>query len=111
MLIIAKQRPLGIGGKGGLAGARQAEEHGRVAALIAFVGGTMHRHDAFAREQEVEIAKDRLFGFARIRRVADQHELAREITGNDGFGIRAVARGISLETRQVHNRELRRETL
>ncbi len=107
MLVVADQRARGVGRQRGLAGARQAEEHGRIV-LIADIGRAVHRHDGFFRQDEVEIGEDRLLHLAGIGGTADQHDAAGEIARNDGLGAAAMALGMGAEGRQVDDRHVGR---
>ncbi len=108
MFIVADQGPVRVGGKGGLAGARQAEED-RGVAFGTHIGGAMHRHDALQRQQVVQEGEDRLLHFTGIGRSADQHDLAGQVAGDDGFGAAAVTLRIGLEARQIDDRHFRNE--
>ena len=107
VLVVANQGAVGIGRERGLAGAGEAEEHGRLAGFVG-VGGAVHRHDVLGRQHIVEIGEHRLLHLARIGRAADQHDAAREIAGDDGGRAGAVAGGIGLEARQVDDGEIGR---
>ena len=100
VLVVAEQRALGVGRQRRLAGARQAEEDGRIV-LVADIGRAMHRHDVVRGQDEVEIGEDRLLHLAGVARAADQNDLAREVDRDDGLGAAAVALGIGAERRQV----------
>ena len=98
MLVIADQRARRIGGERGLAGAREAEEHGAVA-LGADIGGAMHGHHALLGQQVVEHGEDRLLHLARILRAADEDEAVGEVERDHRLAARAVAGGVGLEGR------------
>ena len=100
MLIVADQRAAGVGAERGLAGARQAEEHGRVA-LRADIGRAMHWHDPLGREQIVEQAEHRLLHLTSISRAANQDQLFGEIDRDHRLAARAVARRIGAEAGQI----------
>ena len=108
MLVVADQRAVRVGGKRGLAGAGEAEEDRRVA-VLAGVGRAMHRHDLFRRQQVVENGEHRFLHLARIARAADQHDLAREVAGDDRLAARAMPLGVGAERRQVDDRQFRDE--
>ena len=67
----------------------------------------MHRHNAFRRQNVVEIRENRLLHLARISRTADQNDLAGKIAGDDRFGPATVPLRIGLEARQIDDRHLR----
>ena len=111
VFVIADQHARGIGRQRGLAGARQAEEDGAVVGVAdGVVGGTMHRHDALFRQQIVQQREDRLLVLARIGRVADQDQLAREVQRDHRLAAAAVAHRIGPEARQVDDGIFGRET-
>ena len=82
MLVVADEGAVRIGRERRLAGAGEAEEDRRVA-VAAGVGRAMHRHDLLRRQEVVEDGEHRLLHLARIARAADQHDLAREVAGDD----------------------------
>ena len=90
MLVVADQRAFRIGRERGLAGAGEAEEQ-RDVARGADVGRAVHRHHAFGRQIIIERGEDRLLHLAGIAGAADQHDLAREIDGDDRLAAAAVA--------------------
>ena len=104
VLVVADQRAVRIGRERGLAGAGEPEEQRHVA-VVADIGRAVHRHHALRRQVEVERGEDRLLDLARIGRVADQDDLAREVDRDDGVGAHAMALGIGLERRQVDDGE------
>ena len=112
MFVVADQGAVGIGRQGGLAGARQAKEHGGIHRVaIGVVGRTVHRHDALFWQQVVEHAKDGFLVFARVFGVADQDQLLVEIHRDHGFGAAAVARRVGLEAGAVDDCEIRGEAV
>ena len=100
MLVIADQRAAGIGGKGGLPRARQAEED-RALAVRADIGRTVHRHHALRRQQVVEQAEHALLHLARILGVADQDELFGDADRDHRVAAAAVPFRVRLEAGQV----------
>ena len=108
VLVVADQRAVGIGGERGLAGAGEAEEQRNVA-VLADIGGAMHRHHALRRQIEIERGEHRLLHLAGVGGIADQDDLPGEVDGDDGFGAHAVALGVGLEARQVDDRQVRDE--
>ena len=105
MLVVADQGAMRIGRERRLAGAGEAEEDRRVA-VLAGVGRAMHRHDVLRRQDVVEEGEHRLLHLARIARAADQHDLAREVAGDDGLAARAMPLGIGAERRQIDDRQI-----
>ena len=108
MLVVTDKRARGIGRKRGLAGARQAEEHGGIT-LGADVGRAVHRHHALGGQQVVEDAEDRLLHLARIGGAADQDQLLGEVHRDHGLAAATVTLGIGAEAGQVDDRVFRRE--
>ena len=106
VLVIADQRAVRIGGERRLAGAGEAEEDRRIA-VLADVGRAMHRHDLFRRQEVVEDAEHGFLHLARIARAADEHDLARQVAGDDRLASRAMPLGIGAEGRQIDDRQLR----
>ena len=105
VLVVSDQRALGVGGQRRLAGARQAEEHGRVA-VRPHVGGAVHRQHVGLREQVVHHGEDRLLDLARVARAADQHHPAAEIEDDEYRGVRAVDLGVRVKAGALNDREL-----
>ena len=105
MLVVADENARRIRRERGFAGAGQAEKHGCVARLIG-IGRTVHRHDLGFGQHEIEIGEHRFFHFTGIGGAADQHDLAGEITGDNGFGAAAVTLRVCFEGGQVDNREV-----
>ena len=106
MFVVADERALRIGGECRLAGAGEAEED-RGVAVGAYVGRAMHRHDLFRRQQVIEDGEHRFLHLARIARAADQHDLAREVAGDDRLASRPVPLGVGAKRRQIDDRQLR----
>src|SRR6516162_7392755 len=90
MLVVADQRPVGIGRQGRLAGTRETEEDGHIAPR-SDIRRAMHRHNTAERQQIVHDRKDRLFDLARIGRAADEHEAPSEVDDDERLRTRAVA--------------------
>ncbi len=59
-----------------------------------------------AGRKKLSVREHRFLDLARIGRVADQDDLAREVDGDDGLGAHPVALGIGLEGRQIDDGEL-----
>ena len=110
MLVVADQRARRIGRQRRLAGARQAEEHRRVAGRPD-IGRAVHRHHALLRQQVVERGEHRLLHLAGIGGAADQHDHAGEVDGDHRLAQRAVAGRIGPKRRQVDDRHLGHEAL
>ena len=106
MLVIANQRAVRIGGERCLAGAGEAEEDRRVA-VAPRVGRAMHRHDLFRRQEIVEDGEHGFLHFACIARAADEHDLAREVAGDDRLASRAMSLRVGAERGQIDDRQLR----
>jgi hypothetical protein len=106
VLVVADQRAVRIGGERRLAGAGEAEED-RGVAVLAGVGGAMHRHHLLRRQQIVEDGEDGLLHLARVARAANQDDLAGEVAGDDRLAPRAVPFRISAERWQIDNRQFR----
>ena len=104
VFVIAKQFPSGISGKGRLAGARQAEEDGRVAAR-SHIGRAMHGHHTFGRKEIIEKGEDGLLHFSGIGRAPDKNDTLVDIAGDHRFGTGAVARRIGMKARQIDDGE------
>ncbi len=84
VLIVTNQGTVGVGGQGGLAGARQAEEEGDVAAL-ALVGGRVKGQDVVLDGHLVEEdGEDSLFHFAGVLGAEDDHLLLGKVDGDRG---------------------------
>src|SRR3984957_11467920 len=67
----------------------------------------MHRHDLFRRQEVIEDREHRFFHLARIARAAYEHDLAREIAGDDRLASRPVPIGVGAKRRQIDDRQLR----
>ena len=109
-LIVADQDAVRVGRQRGLAGAGQAEEQ-RALALVADIGRAVHRHDVLRGQIEIERREHRLLHLARVRRSADQDDLAGEVDGN--HRVRAFAAAVTFRVRpergQIDDREFRNE--
>jgi hypothetical protein len=110
MLVVADQDAARIGRQGRLAGARQAEEDGRIIVRRG-VHRAVHRHDILGRQVIVECREDRLLGLAGIGGAADQDHALGKVDRDHGFGAAAMARRIGAEARAVDDGELRLEVL
>ncbi len=107
MLVIADERARGIGRERGLAGPREAEEHGRVHRVaLGMVGRAMHRHDALFRQQVVEQGEDRFLVLARIFGAAHKDQLAVEVHRDHRLAAAVVPLGVGAEAGAVDQREI-----
>ncbi len=92
VFVVADEPAAGVGAKGGLAGAAQAEEDGGVA-FWAFVGGAVHAQDAtIAGQEEIEDGKDGFLDLAGIGG-AGQYDKAVAEGDDDGGGTAGAAFG------------------
>ena len=97
---------VGVHGEGGLAGAGQPEEQGRLA-VRPHVGGAVHGQHVLRGEQVVHDREDGLLDLAGVARAADHHQPACEVNDDEGLGPGAVDSRVGLELRQVDDGELR----
>ena len=96
MLVVADEPAGGVGRKGGLAGARQAEENRRAARLRVDVGGAVHgQHVVLNGEQVVHRGEDRLLDLARVAGTCDDDDAALKVDGYDRLGGGAVGLGVA----------------
>ena len=102
VLVIADQRPLGVGRQRRLPGARQPEEQRRVAGA-AEVGGAMHREDAALGQQVIEDREDRFLELAGVARAPDQDRPLAEVDHNERPGMGAVQRRIGVQLGSVQH--------
>ena len=102
VLVVADQRPFGVGGERRLAGAGEPEED-RHTAVVVDVGRAVHREDTLQREPVVHHREDRLLDLARVERAADEHLGAARVQDDEGAATGAVLRGIGLHRRCVEN--------
>ena len=108
MLVVADERAVRIRGQRRLAGAGQAEEDCAFLGL-ADIDRAVHRHDLLWRQKVVEDREDGLLHFARVGRATDQDDLLFEGDRDHRARRRAMDGGISLEAREIDDRELRVE--
>ena len=87
VLVIADQETLGIGGKGGLAGAGQAEEDGSVLAFHIGVGGAVHGSNALQRQIVVHHGEHTLLHLAAVPCVDDDLLAAGDVEGGSCLGV------------------------
>ncbi len=104
VLVVADQRPLRVGGEGGLAGAGEAEEQGHVAPL-ADVGRAVHGKHALERQEEVEHGEDRFLDLAGIAGAADQDDAPLQVQDDEDLRIGAVFLGVGVEAGRLDDGE------
>src|SRR5215210_6934770 len=98
VLVVADQTPLGVGGEGRLARAREPEEK-RDVVFFTHVGRAVHGEDvAFGRQHEVQYRKDALLDLPRVGGAADQNDPALEVYTDEGLRLRGVLLGVSEES-------------
>ena len=96
VLVVADEPAGGVGRKGGLARARQAEEDRRAARLRVDVGGAVHgQHVVLNGEQVVHRGEDGLLDLARVAGACDDDDAALEVDGHDRLGGGAVGLGVA----------------
>ena len=89
MLVVADQLAVGVGGQGGLAGAGQAEEHGAVA-VVADVGGAVHREHAFLGQDIIHHGEDALLDFSGVLGAADDDQLILIVDQDGSLGAGVI---------------------
>jgi hypothetical protein len=110
VLVVADQLPLRVGGERRLARAGEAEED-RDVAVLADVGGAVHRQHALERQRVVQEREDALLDLAGVVGAAD-HDLALgRVEDAEGAGARAVLLRVGLEARRVQDDRRRAEAL
>src|SRR5215212_5137503 len=98
VLVVADQIPLGVGGEGRLARAREPEEE-RDLAFFTHVGRAVHGEDvAFGRQHEVQYREDALLDLPGVESTADQDDLALEVYADEGLRLCAVLLGVRKES-------------
>ena len=110
MLVIADQRARRIGRQRGLAGTGKPEKDRRLA-VRANIGGAVHAHHPFGRQQVVHDGEDRLLHLASIGGAADQDHFLVEVYRDHGLAGAAMTRRIGIEAGQVDDGEFRIEAL
>ena len=106
MLVIAKKCSFWICRERGFPRARKAKKHGDIA-RFPHVRRAVHRHHFLLRQNIVEISENGFFHFPSVFSATNQNNLACKITCNHRFTAAAMARGVCLERRHVHNRHFR----
>ena len=108
VLVVADQTPFRIGGQGRLSRAGETEEQ-RTVALLAHIGGAMHREHALQRQQVVQHAEDRFLELAGVARAADQNGALRKTHDDERARVRAMNARVRLKFGGVQHFEPRRE--
>ena len=96
VLVVADQRPVRVGGQGGLAGAAEAEEHGGVS-VLADVGRAVHGQDALGGEDVVHDGEDGLLDLAGVLAAGDEHLVLLQVHQDGGLAVGAVHLGNAQE--------------
>ena len=107
VLVVADEQALRVGRKGGLARTREAEEDGRILALLVGVGRTVHRSDALEWQEIVHVGEHALLHLAAIPRIDDDLHLFGQVEDDGRFGIEAellIVRYLRLGS--VHHHEV-----
>jgi hypothetical protein len=102
VLVVADQRPLGVGRERRLPRPGEAEED-RDVVVVADVRGAVHREDARERKPVVHQREDRLLDLARVERAADQHLLPRRVQDDERPRARPVRLRVGLEAGRVQH--------
>ena len=89
VLVVADEETLGVGGKGGLAGAGQAEEDSGVLAFLIGVGGAVHGSNALERQIVVHHGEEALLHLAAVPGVKDDLLTAGDVEEDCGLGVKA----------------------
>jgi len=89
VFVVADQVTAGIGGEGGLAGTREAEEDGSVSGW-ADVGRAVHGKDALKGEQGVEDGEDGLLDLAAVAGAADDGDTFGGVEDDERAGAGGV---------------------
>src|SRR5579884_2528671 len=76
----------------GLSSSGKSEEKRRLT-ICSNVRRTVHGENISQRQQKIHYAEDGLLHFARILRASNQHDLAREISQNEGARLCPVPFG------------------
>jgi hypothetical protein len=111
VLVIADERPGGIGGERGLAGPAETEEKCHVARIVGgHVGRTVHGEDAHLRQVIVHRVEDGLLHLARVLGAEDDHlALLERLDDRHGRVETEVGEIIDPQTACVHDRPVRLE--
>ena len=89
MLVVTDEQTLGIGGKGGLAGAGETEEDGGVLAVHVGVGRAVHGGHTLQGEVVVHDGEHTFLHLAAVPGVDDNLHTLGEVEGNAGLGVDA----------------------
>ncbi len=102
VLVVAYERTGRVRGKGGLAGAAEAEKQ-RGVAVRTFVCRAVHRHYAACRQFEIHRGENTLFDFACVFGVGNQDQAFAEVKHNGRVSAYPMPLRICLEPRQVQH--------
>ena len=97
MLVVANELAVRVGGKGGLAGAGQAEEDSRLMGLGIHVRRAVHRKDVLLGQNIVHGGEDALLDLAGVLGAADDDEMCLIVDHDGSLGVNAVDLGVALE--------------
>ena len=100
VLVVADQEAARVGRQSGLAGAGETEEQGHVA-VIAHVGGAVHRQYVFFRQQEVLHGEHGFLHFAGVLHACQQHFALGEVEDDHAFRVSAITLRYAFEMRGV----------
>ena len=106
MFIVADEAAGHIRRQGGFARAGQTEEN-RAVLLIAHVGGAVHRHNAFLRQEEVHYREQGFLIFAAVFGADNQDNLLFKVNQNSGFASGAVGGGVHFHFGEADKRKFR----
>src|SRR5947199_6087304 len=104
MLVITDQQALRVSGQSCLTSARQPEEQSCIA-VLAYIGGAVHRENIALRQEEIHDAEDGFLHLAGILGAANQDKLAGKVHNDESVGAGAVTLRVSLEFRSGNNGE------
>ena len=112
MFVVADQEPLRVRRQRRLARARQPEEQRRVA-VLAHVGGTVHRQNALQGQLVVHHAEDALLHLAAVLRTHHQRQVVLQIEAHERLRVEALTLPVLVHQTlaRVDHRELRLEVL
>ncbi len=98
VLVVADERAVRVGAEGGFTGAGEAEEQGDVA-VVAYVGGAVHRQGVFGAggQHEIDHRENAFFDLAGIARSADQQLFFLDVDDGEIVLAGAVGSGVGFE--------------